>query len=146
LDITKICPFVLTFCYTLEILKRIKHLFTDKCTAMQSISVAIMTPELHFTTHLLDTEMAYSHKNYIVVNQHGVMYSRLLEKDRLLDPSKVELAKKLVWIKNTETPQHPVIRFESNQAESNYLHVFRMHHKKVYERSKFYTAAGVFIV
>jgi Reverse transcriptase (RNA-dependent DNA polymerase) len=76
LDITKISPFVPRFAYTPEIVERIEYLFTDKCTAMQSISLVIMTPALHFKTHLLNTMMVYSHKNYIVVNQPGVMYSR----------------------------------------------------------------------
>jgi hypothetical protein len=101
------------FCFNPEIASKIDQLFTNKCTAIQSITVAIMTPKLNFATHMLDSAMAYSHKNYIVKNQHGVMYSRLSEDNSLLLPYKNKLAQKLVWIKKKGVPQHPVIHFES---------------------------------
>jgi hypothetical protein len=107
LDITTVRPLTPSFAYTPDKVEWIKHLFTEKCTSIQSITVAIMTPELHFKTHQLDTTIAYSHKNYIVMNQHGVMYSRLREDNRLLEPYNIKLAKKLVWIKNRKLLSNP---------------------------------------
>jgi hypothetical protein len=104
-----------------------------------------LTPELNFATHMLDLAMTYSHKNYIVKNQHEVMYSRLLEDESLLTPYENELATKLVWIKKKGVPQHPVIRFESELAESEYLGWVRLRHESML-LSKFTTAEGVFIV
>jgi hypothetical protein len=51
-----------------------------------------LTPELNFKTHMLDSAMAYCHKNYIVTNQQGVMYSQLSEDKSLLNLYKNELA------------------------------------------------------
>jgi hypothetical protein len=97
------------FCWNLDIASKIDQLLMKKCTAIQSITVAILTPKLNFATHMLDSAMAYSHKNYIVKNQHGVMYSQLSEDKSLLTLYENELAQKLVWIKKKGVPQHPVI-------------------------------------
>jgi hypothetical protein len=134
-----------TYAYTTEAVELIKHLFKIKCTAIQSITVAIMCMDYQFKTHLLDTTMVYSHRHYIVMNPHGVMYSRLNVDDKPLALYHVELGEKLVWITSTRTPQRPVIHFENDKLVGEYLLMVRQYHKKMYD-TKLIREAGIFIV
>jgi hypothetical protein len=118
-----------TYAYAPEAVELIEHLFKIKCTVIQSVTVAIMRVDYQFKTHLLDTRMAYSHRNYIVMNPHGVMYSQFNVDDKPLVLYHIELTEKLVWITSTGTPQHPVIPFKSDRREGEYLLMVRQYHK-----------------
>jgi hypothetical protein len=134
-------------CLDPDLVTKIDQLFTSKCTAIQSVTVAILTHELTFKTHTLDSTIVYLHNNYNSKNAQSVMNSLLTEEEDLLNPYEATLANSLVWIKKKGSQQHPAIHFEDEREKADYLDWVQTRHKCILKnKSMFAKVEGVFIV